>query len=428
MTTRATDYTDNTDRVCGIASRLRPTVVAFGAAVLTASVLWGQAPSGSDEGRSRSVDPAAAAAFRARGLRLGYDLDRDAAIDAFREAMAADPTHPAAYRLTAATVWIAMLFQQGAVTAEDYLGEAQSGSRRGQPPAQIASAFRTNLDRAITLADERCRADCSADAHFQLGAAYAYQATYAATIEGSLFGSLRAARRAYAEHQRVLDLDPTRRDAGLTVGLYRYAVSSLSLPTRMMARLAGFGGGRERGLRMVEEAAAYPSEIQTNARFTLVVIYNREARFDDALRVIGELQRDYPRNRLLWLHGGSTALRAGRPAIARQSIEHGLTMLAGDPRPRAFGELARWGYYHGAALVALREAETARRALDAALRDPARDWVHGRIHTELGKLADLAADRPRALEAYAAALRLCGQDEDAECVETARALMKGGYR
>jgi hypothetical protein len=201
--------------------------VAFGAAVLTASVLSGQAPSGSDEGRSPSVDPAAAAAFRARGLRLGYDLDRDAAIDAFREAMAADPTHPAAYRLTAATVWIAMLFHQGAVTAEDYLGEAQSGSRRGPPPAQLASVFRTNLDRAITLADERCRADCSADAHFQLGAAYAYQATYAATIEGSLFGSLRAARRAYAEHQRVLDLDPTRRDAGLTVGLYRYAVSAV---------------------------------------------------------------------------------------------------------------------------------------------------------------------------------------------------------
>ena len=84
-----------------------------------------------------------------------------------------------------------------------------------------------------------------------------------------------------------------------------------------MARLAGFGGGRERGLRMVEEAASYPSDVQTNARFTLIVIYNREKRFDDALRVIAELQRQYPRNRLLWLEAGSTALRAGRPAAAR---------------------------------------------------------------------------------------------------------------
>ncbi len=231
----------------------------------------------------------------------------------------------------------------------------------------------------MQLAEERCRASNSADAHFQLGSAYGYQATYAATVEGSLFGTLRAARRAYAEHEQVLALDPARKDAGLIVGLYRYAISSLSLPSRLMARLAGFGGGRERGLRMIEEAAGYPSDVQTNARFTLIVIYNREARFDDALRIITELQQQYPRNRLLWLEAGSTALRAGRPDVARRWLEQGLVMLAGDPRPRAFGELARWGYAHGTALVALKEIDAARRALDGALEGsvPA---VGGRPH------------------------------------------------
>ena len=195
-----------------------------------------------------------------------------------------------------------------------------------------------------------------------------------------------------------------------------------------MAHVAGFGGGRDRGLRMVEEAASYPSDVQTNARFTLIVIYNREARFDDALRVIAELQRQYPRNRLLWLEAGSTALRAGRPAVARQSLEHGLAMLANDARPRAFGELARWGYYHGAALVALKESDAARRALGEALRNPSRAWVQGRIHTELGKLADLGGDRPGAIEEYRQAVRLCGGGEDDACVKDARTLMKGGYR
>ena len=42
----------------------------------------------------------------------------------------------------------------------------------------------------------------------------------------------------------------------------------------------------QRGLRLVEAAAAYPSDVQTNARFTLIVIYNREGRFDDALRIV----------------------------------------------------------------------------------------------------------------------------------------------
>jgi tetratricopeptide (TPR) repeat protein len=407
---------------------VRSVAVTLAAVALAVTVLGGQGtqiPISGDATPSRAAE---AAALRARGQLLGYNLDRDAALAAFKDAIAADPAHPAAYRLTAATLWIAALFQQGAVTAEDYLGQARSDPYRRPPSAALETVFREHLDRAIRLADERCRTSGSADAHFQLGSAYGYQATYAATIEGSLFGTLRSARRAYAEHERVLQLDPTRKDAGLIVGMYRYAIAALSLPSRLMARVAGFSGDRERGLRMVEEAAAYPSDVQTNARFTLIVIYNREGRFDDALRVVSELQQQYPRNRLLWLEAGSTALRAGRPELARQSLEHGLAMLAGDSRPRAFGESARWGYYHGAALVALKEAEAARRVLDAALRDPARAWVQGRIRIELGKLADLGGDRTRAIEEYRSAIRLCGADKDDVCVKEARGLTKRGYR
>jgi tetratricopeptide (TPR) repeat protein len=405
------------------------TAVAFGVALMTVVGLSaGQSPAARTDRASAAAHSADAAALRVRGQLLGYNLDREAALSSFREAMAADPTDPAAHRLTAAALWIGALFERGAVTAEDYLGQARSDPGRTPPPAQLEAAFREHLDRALRLAEERCRAACDADAHFQLGAAYGYQATYAATIEGSLYGTLRAARRAYAEHERVLELDPSRKDAGLIVGMYRYAISSLSLPSRFMARIAGFSGGRERGLRMVEEAASYPSDVQTNARFTLIVIYNRESRFDDALRVVAELQREYPRNRLLWLEAGSTALRAGRPAVARQSLEHGLAMLAADPRPRAFGELARWGYYHGAALVALKETDAARPVLDAALKSPARPWLQGRIHTELGKLADLAGDRPRAAGEYRQAIALCNKDSDDVCLKEATTLLKGKYQ
>ena len=146
-----------------------------------------------------------------------------------------------------------------------------------------------------------------ADAHYQIGAAYGFLASYTATVEGRVFESLKSARRAYREHERALALAPARKDAGLVVGMYRYAVSELSLPLRLAAMLAGMGSGRERGLRMVEEAAGYPSEVQPNALFTLVLLYNREKRYDDAMRVIRELQRRFPRNRLLWLEAGSTA-------------------------------------------------------------------------------------------------------------------------
>ena len=179
---------------------------------------------------------------------------------------------------------------------------------------------------------------------------------------------------------------------------------------------------------MVEEAASYPAEARPDALFTLIVMYSREERYDAALRVVGQLQREYPRNRLLWLEAGSTALRAGRAGEARRQLEDGLLKLSHDPRPRAFGEEARWHLYYGAALVALQEVVDARRELRAGLSAEANDWVHGRAHKELGKLADLSGDRSAAAEEYRLAMRLCRADDDAVCSDEAKRLITTGYR
>ena len=149
----------------------------------------------------------------------------------------------------------------------------------------------------------------------------------------------------------VLELDPARKDAGLITGVYRYVVSQMSLPLRMMAYVAGFGGGKERGLQMIEDAAAYRSESQADARFALVLLDNREGRYVEAMRQLAELQRVYPRNRLLWLESGGTALRAGRAADAESQLSAGLRMLAADKRQRMFGEEALWYGKRGAARV-----------------------------------------------------------------------------
>jgi tetratricopeptide (TPR) repeat protein len=372
---------------------------------------------------------AAADALRARGLDLGYNLDRAEALETFKQAIAADPEAPAGYRLAAANIWITLLFEQGAITIEDYLGQARASVPRSPPSPDLDAAFRDYLRRAQTLAERRLRErPADADAHYQVGAAYGFAASYAATIEGRVFGSLGPAGRAYDEHERTLALDPGRKDAGLIVGLYRYAVSELSPPKRFFAYLSGFGGGRVRGLRMVEDAARYPSDVQTNARFTLVLLYNREGRYDDALEVIRQLLARYPRNRLLRLEAGSTALRAKRPAEARVWLEEGLAQLSADRRPRAIGEEGRWRLAYGSALVALKDVPPAERELRAALADAKRDWLRGRVHKELGKLADLSGDRPRAIVEYREAGRLCRLDKDTACGDEVKGLLKAPYR
>jgi len=43
------------------------------------------------------------------------------------------------------------------------------------------------------------------------------------------------------------------------------------------------------------------------------------------------------------------------------------------------------------------------------------DWVRGRAHLELGKLADLSGDRPRALNEYRQAKAICEASNDPVC-------------
>ena len=367
--------------------------------------------------------------LRARGLEYGYNLDYADALAAFQSAIAIDPRDSTAHRLAAATIWMQILFQHGAVTVEDYLGQARGDVTRPAPAADLAAAFRYHADRALALAEQALgqRRD-DPDAHFQVGAAAGMRASYIATVEGRVLDSVGSARKAYSAQKRSMTIDPRRKDAGLIVGLYQYGIASLSLPLRLMARLAGFQSGRERGLRLVEEAAAFPSDAQTNARFSLVLIYNREKRPDEALRIIRELQQQYPRNRLLWLEAGGTALRAGRPADALRALDEGLARLAADPRPRAFGEEARWRYQRGAALVALTRIDEARRELQAVLTLPGHIWIRGRAHLELGKAADLSGDRRAAIDAYRLAFQECRSGRDSACADQARTLVATRYR
>jgi tetratricopeptide (TPR) repeat protein len=376
--------------------------------------------------RPSAADPARE--LRKKGQALADNLDHERALTTFQQAIAVDSDHPAAYRLAATTLWIDLLFQQGATTAEDSLRHPRPELQQRPPTRELDVSLRDQIARAVRLAESRTSARfVDADAHFQVGAAYSVRAIYLETVEGNRAESLRAAEYAYLVSLRALELDPNHKNAGLIVGTYRYAVSTLFPPTHPAVRLAGRDGGRERSIQMIEEAAQYPSDMQTIARFILIAIYNQEGRYDAALGVIRELQPRFPRNRLLWLEAGSTLLKAGRALDAQRTLEEGLAKLAVDSRPRVFGELARWRYSLGASLVALKQPERATHELKSALLVPARPWIHGRSHIELGKIADLAGDRAAAIQEYEQAARLCASDADQAGVREARTLATKGY-
>jgi tetratricopeptide (TPR) repeat protein len=366
-----------------------------------------------------------ATALRRQALELAYNLDHDDAIDLLRQAIAAAPQDPAPHRTLASVLWLHMLFLRGAVTVDHYLGSfSKARVQMQKPPADLEAEFRKHVQIAIDLSRERVKKfPQDPQAYYDLGAALGLEASYIATVEGKLLAGFKAARRTFDAHERALELDRSRHDAALVVGMYRYIISTLSLPMRMMAYVAGFGGGKETGINLLRQAAAGGGEARTDALFALILVYNRERRFDDALAALAELRRLYPRNRLVVLEQGSTALRAGRAADAERILSEGMRMLAADPRPRIPGEEALWRYKRGAARVVLRR-DDALEDLRAAVSGDAQPWVAGRARVELAKVALRKGDRATAQSELRQAVELCQNGNDPACVEEARQLSR----
>ena len=363
--------------------------------------------------------------LRRQALELAYNLDHDKAIDLLRKAVATAPDDPAPHRTLASVLWLHMLFQRGAVTVDHYLGSFNRARvEMKKPPVELDAEFRKHVQIAVDLSRQRvARSPRDAQAHYDLGAALGLEASYIATVEGKLLAGFKAARRTFDEHERALELDGGRHDAALVVGMYRYIISTLSLPMRVMAYVAGFGGGKEHGIELLQRAAAGGGEARTDALFALILIYNREKQFDDALKVLQTLRQLYPRNRLVVLEQGSTALRGGRAGDAERILSEGYRMLLNDKRRRIPGEEALWRYKRGAARAALGRADAVD-DLRAATSGEAQAWVAGRARVELARLALQKGDEQGAARELELAESLCQNGNDPACVEEARKLSR----
>lgn len=362
-----------------------------------------------------------------QGYDLAYNLDHDEAVATFLRAIETAPDNPAGYRAIGAVTWLRIVFLRGGLLVDNYLAGAGAtiSPRRvkmPKPPDGLAELFETNIEQAVELAEQAVEmAPDDPDAHYELGASVALAASYRATVEGDALPALRDAKRAYSAHERVMELDPRRKDAALLLGLYRYVVSMLPRAFRMVAYLVGFDGGRAEAIQLIEEAAAYPGDSQSEAKLALVLLYNREKEFGGAQQVLNDLQRRFPRNRLAWLEAGSTWLRDERPLEAEAALQAGFSKLEQDDRVRMAGEESVWRLKRGTARVALGRTDEAMPDLLAAAEGNAA-WVVGHAHIELGKIADLAGERERAREEYDRGRKLCDRAKHRRCVRAAEEL------
>jgi tetratricopeptide (TPR) repeat protein len=361
-------------------------------------------------------------------LTAAYNLDHDEALALARRAVALDPDNPKVHRGLAAILWLHILFNRGAVTMDHYLGSiSKSNVTLPKPDPATATEFKQAVGRATALATARLDANPrDVQAKYDAGAAWGLQASYVASVEGSMTSAFNIARRAYSAQEDVLEREPSRVSAGVIVGTYRYVVSTLNPAMRMVAFVAGMGSGKEKGIALLEAAARDP-EARVDASAVLMLIYSREGRHAEVVRIAHALGTEFPRNRLFQLEEGASAIRAGQADVADAVLTRGIEALKRDTRPKFPSEEAIWHYKRGLARLNLNQQPAAAADLQYALDANPSEWIRGKIQLEVGKLADLAGRRPEAVTAYRTAARLCEAGADPICEKEANRYLKKAF-
>lgn len=376
-------------------------------------------------GRPAYAQPPDLQAKISAAFRAAYNLDNDDALKIAREAVAMAPNESSAHRALAAILWVDIIFSRGAVTVDHYMGGiTKSTVEMPKPPAARAAEFKSELARAIELATARLKATPDdLQAKFDVGAAYGLQASYVASVEGSVTSAFSSARRAFNAQEDVLTRDPSRLGAGVVVGTYRYVVAGLALPSRLFAYMVGFGGDKEKAIAILS-AATRDATASVDARLALVLIYSREGRHTDALRLLESLAAEFPRNRLFVLEEGSAAIRAGQMERAEDLLTRGLAAFERDDRRKIPGERALWLYKRGQARLGRNHRPDAVADLRSALQNNPEPWIGGRIHLALGKLADLDGHRAAAVDEYQQARAISLKANDPPCTSEANRYLR----
>ena len=212
------------------------------------------------------------------------------------------PNHPGGYQLLAARVWIKTLYESRRLQGSLYSSESFYTSGDDKVDPKIVTEFRNLTREAKRLAEAKLKQEPkNIEALDFLANTEGLKASFEEAVERRHFAALRDGNDAVNHHREVLKLDPKYIDAQITIGLYEYVVGSLPLPVKLLASVGGFRGSKKRGLAMLEQVAKEGRWAQDDAKTVLVLLYRREKRFADVLKLTRELSAKYPRNYLLRL-------------------------------------------------------------------------------------------------------------------------------
>lgn len=362
---------------------------------------------------ARAQDPQLAEAFD-----HFYNLEYEEAIAQFEHGIAEKPADPARRNYLALAILFREMFRSGALESEMVTGNNAFLRRpKMNPDQRVQREFAGAIDKAMSLAQARLAANPKdVGALHALGVSHGLRANFNWLVRKAWLDSLRDATTARKYHNRVTELDPSIIDARLVQGTHDYVVGSLPFGYKLLGFLVGFRGDKETGIRTLQLVAQKGHFNRVDAEVLLAAIYRRERRAKDALPLLADLIRRYPRNYLLRFEKAQMCSEIGDKACALGSLARieelkaagasGYQRVSTEKILSARGIVQFWYGDLDDAITNLRRVTAKADELD--LNTGVYSWLR------LAQTLDLKGRRTEALEAYRKTIDYAPQSDAAK--------------
>jgi tetratricopeptide (TPR) repeat protein len=338
-----------------------------------------------------------------------FELEYSAAQQKFTELATRFPEHPGPPLYQATTVWLRELFVRQDLDLDKFISPAYFTRKTTQKMSDAdRTFFMDRLDRSRSLCQSILKAHPgNVEALYFLGAIEGVLGSFYITIDHSVKNAFKHGKLAYKYDSEVLKEDPKFYDAYMTVGTYEYIVGSLPWYIKWIAVIAGYHGSKQQGFEDLQLASENGSFVADDSRVLQMVLFVRERRYEDALRLADYLHERFPKNFLFNLNRAQIEEKLGRRGRALD-IYLRIARLAEQGVPN-YQKLRKISYFLQLApkLRGARDFTNSEGLLSKVLADTAATPAdRARAYLELGKTYDLDHRRAEAQAQYRKVLEL----------------------
>ncbi len=357
--------------------------------------------------RGQHAESAGIQKLQARGFNHFYNLEYRRALHDFQTLAHRQPWNSAVWNRVAEARLYLEMYRIGALESQLYgHGNPFLEVPLPKPNPRALAAFYRDNKRALRLAREQIRVHPDdAHAHYNAAAAWALRGSCDFALRKAYFAALHDALHARSQASKAVKLDPGFVDPRLILGVQQFVAGSLPWTEKLLAHFVGYSGSKKKGIAEIQYVAAHGENTRSDALVLLAVIYRREGWNAQAVPILADLSRQYPRNVLFAVElagaeeaaGQHQAALAQYHAILRRAQAHAAGYQRA-PLDKVWYALGHIHWLYSQYLQALHDFLLAAHAPITYPRYRQAAWLAA------GQMEDLMGRRPAAVADYRSAL------------------------